>query len=218
MNMNQKKFVLLPIAAAVFMAASIYSSSHNNEIVKAQETVPANTPYETAIFAGGCFWQMEAVFQPLDGVVDVENGYTGGHTENPTYEEVGSQTTGHLESVKVRYNPSQITYANLLDVFWQNVDPTDTEGQFIDRGNEYQSEIFYSNEEQKALAEASKEAMVSSKRFEQPIVTKIEPNATFYKAEEEHQDFYKKNPLSFKLNRLSSGRDSFRAKYWGIGG
>ncbi|KRF13701.1 peptide-methionine (S)-S-oxide reductase MsrA [Paenibacillus sp. Soil787] len=175
----------------------------------------SSTDYETAIFSGGCFWSMEAIFEKLDGVLRVESGYTGGHKENPTYEEVGSQTTGHLESVEVRYNPNQITYDELLQVFWRNVDPTDADGQFVDRGNEYQSAIFYNSNKQKELAEASRDALAESKRFEQPIVTKISAASTFYRAEEEHQDYYKKNPISYKINEFGSGRDSFLDKTWG---
>ncbi|MDD9269405.1 peptide-methionine (S)-S-oxide reductase MsrA [Paenibacillus sp. GCM10023248] len=175
----------------------------------------SNTPYETATFAGGCFWLMEEVFEKLDGVLSVENGYTGGHTENPTYEEVGSGRTGHLEAVEVRYNPDQISYDNLLQVFWRNVDPTDANGQFANRGSEYQSVLFYMNNEQQALAEASRDALAASARFGKPIVTKIEPATTFYKAEEEHQNFYKKNPIAFKINLLGSGREASLDPIWG---
>lgn len=220
MNFKKRKLYVLSFALLVFIVYSFYSSFHKNEMVRAHgvlTTVNENssTDYETAIFSGGCFWSMEAIFEKLDGVLRVESGYTGGHKENPTYEEVGSQTTGHLESVEVRYNPNQITYDELLQVFWRNVDPTDADGQFVDRGNEYQSAIFYNSNKQKELAEASRDALAESKRFEQPIVTKISAASTFYRAEEEHQDYYKKNPISYKINEFGSGRDSFLDKTWG---
>ncbi|MDQ0873888.1 peptide methionine sulfoxide reductase msrA/msrB [Paenibacillus sp. V4I3] len=220
MKIINRKLLLLPIALLVFMVYSFFSSNHKKEIVNAQAAMTtanevSNTSYETAIFAGGCFWLMEEVFEKLDGVSGVESGYTGGHKENPTYEEVGSQTTGHLESVEVRYNPNQISYDNLLQVFWRNVDPTDAEGQFANRGSEYQTAIFYKNNEQKELAEASREALAASGRFKKPIITKIESASTFYKAEEEHQNFFKNNPISFKINLLGSGRDASLDRIWG---
>ncbi|MDQ0876166.1 peptide methionine sulfoxide reductase msrA/msrB [Paenibacillus sp. V4I3] len=220
MNFKKSKLVVLTIALLVFIVYSFYSSFHKKEIVKAQEVLTtvnenSSTPYETAIFAGGCFWHMEEAFEKLDGVLRVESGYTGGHKENPTYAEVGSETTGHLESVEVRYNPKQITYDNLLQVFWRNVDPTNADGQFVDRGNEYQSAVFYNSNEQKELVEASRDALVASNRFDKPIVTKISSASTFYKAEVEHQDYYKKNPISYKISELGSGRDAFLNKTWG---
>jgi peptide methionine sulfoxide reductase msrA/msrB len=220
LNLKKLKFYVLPIALLVIIVYFFYASFHKNEIVKAQEVLTTvndklSTPYETAIFAGGCFWHMEESFQKLDGVLRVETGYTGGHKENPTYAEVGSETTGHLESVEVRYNPNQITYDNLLQVFWRNVDPTDADGQFVDHGDEYQSAVFYNSNEQKELAEASREALVSSKRFDKPIVTKILSASKFYKAEEELQNYYKKNPISYKISEFGSGRDAFLDKIWG---
>ncbi|QGR00389.1 peptide-methionine (S)-S-oxide reductase [Paenibacillus psychroresistens] len=171
--------------------------------------------YETAIFAGGCFWSMEAPFEKLEGVLSVVTGYTGGQKVNPTYAEVSSETTGHLEAVEVRYNPNQITYEMLLQVFWRSVDPTDAEGQFIDHGAQYLSAVYYNSNEQQKLAEASKKALALSGRFDKPIVTKVLPALTFYKAEENHQDYYKKNPISYKINQLGSGRGTFLDKTWG---
>ncbi|MGO4271391.1 peptide-methionine (S)-S-oxide reductase MsrA, partial [Paenibacillus sp. TAF58] len=175
MKLKKSNLVLLTSVLLVFIVYSFYMSFHKKEIAKAQELITtvnenSSTPYETAIFAGGCFWHMEEAFEKIDGVLRVESGYTGGHKENPTYAEVGSETTGHLESVEVRYNPNQITYDNLLQVFWRNVDPTDADGQFVDRGNEYQSAVFYNSNEQKELAEASRDALAVSKRFDKPIV------------------------------------------------
>ncbi|WP_420808637.1 peptide-methionine (S)-S-oxide reductase MsrA [Cohnella luojiensis] len=175
----------------------------------------SNGPSDTAIFAGGCFWHMEEAFQELKGVSSVYTGYTDGHKENPTYEEVLSETTGHLESVEVHYNPNVISYDELLQVFWRNVNPTDAGGQFGDRGHSYQSAIFYANNEQKELAEASEKELEASKRFDKPVVTKIAAASTFYKAENEHQDYYKKSKISYEMSELFSGRDSFLDKAWG---
>jgi len=168
-----------------------------------------------ATFAGGCFWCTEADFEKLPGVVKVISGYTGGNKENPTYAEVSSGTTGHVEAVQVYYDPSKITYEELLDYFWKHVDPTDAGGQFVDRGSQYRSVIFYHDEEQKRLAEKSKEALSKSGRFNKPIVTEILKFTKFYKAEDYHQDYYKTHPLKYKFYRYESGRDQFLEKTWG---
>lgn len=170
---------------------------------------------ETAIFAGGCFWCMESPFDKLKGVKEVISGYTGGHKENPTYEEVSAGETGHVEAVQVIYDPAQITYSELLDVFWRQVDPTDPGGQFVDRGAQYRTAIFYQTVEQKRLAEKSKEELQKSGRFAKPFVTKILPASQFYRAEEYHQDYYRKNPIRYKLYRFNSVRDQFLKKIWG---
>jgi peptide methionine sulfoxide reductase msrA/msrB len=169
---------------------------------------------ETATFAGGCFWCMEADFEKRDGVVAVISGYTGGHTENPTYEDVCSGRTGHLEAVQVYFDPEQVSYEELLAVFWGHVDPTDHGGQFVDRGSQYRTAVFYHNDQQKRLAEASKEELNRSGRFERPIVTEILPLGKFYEAEDYHQDFYKKSPMRYKSYRMHSGRDPFLTKIW----
>ncbi len=168
----------------------------------------------TAVFAGGCFWCMEAAFQDVPGVTAAISGYTGGSKQDPTYEEVSSGTTGHAESVEVRYDPSKITYKQLLDIFWHNVDPTDPAGQFCDRGDQYRSEIFYENDQQKQLAEAS-ETEAQKELGGQKIVTKIVPAGKFWPAEEYHQDFYKKNPLRYKFYRAGCGRDNRLHQLWG---
>jgi peptide methionine sulfoxide reductase msrA/msrB len=170
---------------------------------------------DKATFAGGCFWCMTPPFEKLDGVKEVVSGYTGGHTVNPTYEDVTSETTGHLESVEVVYDPSKITYEKLLDVFWRQINPTDAGGQFVDRGPSYQSAIFYHNDEQKRLAEESKKRLAASGRFDKPIVTEIRPAGPFYPAEEYHQDYWKKNPIRYKFYRFNSGRDQYLEKVWG---
>lgn len=170
---------------------------------------------EKAIFAGGCFWCMEPPFEKLEGVQAVVSGYIGGQKENPTYEEVSSGGTGHAEAVEVTYDPSVITYEELLEVLWRQINPTDGEGQFVDRGSQYRSAIFYRNEEQKQRAEQSKDKLEASGRFEKPIVTEILQADRFYPAEEYHQDYYKKNPIRYKFYRFGSGRDSFLDKVWG---
>jgi peptide methionine sulfoxide reductase msrA/msrB len=169
---------------------------------------------QVATFAGGCFWCMEKPFEKLPGVMSVESGYTGGFKDNPTYEEVSAGGTGHAEAVQVTYDPSKITYSELLDVFWKQINPTDAGGQFVDRGRQYRSEIFYHSEDQKQLAEKSKQALERSKIFDTPIVTQITPASTFYKAEEYHQDYYSKNPIRYKYYRHASGRDQFLEKTW----
>ncbi len=174
----------------------------------------AETKLEKATFAGGCFWCMESPFEKLDGVVDVISGYTGGHKENPTYEEVSAGGTGHVEAVQITYDPSKITYEELLEVFWQQINPTDDGGQFVDRGSQYRSAIYYHNEEQKRLAQESKQNLDSSGIYDKPVVTEILEASTFYKAEEYHQDYYKKNSLRYKFYRYNSGRDTYLEKTW----
>lgn len=169
---------------------------------------------DNAHFSGGCFWCMVDCFYLLEGVIDVKVGYTGGNTENPTYEEVKSQTTGHYEVAKVIYNPQITTYEELLDMFWRQIDPTDEGGQFHDRGDSYKSAVFYINQNQKKKAENSRDELKKSNRFNKPIVTKILPLTNFYLAEEYHQDFFRNNPNEYKLDRAKSGRDEFIEKHW----
>ncbi|WP_019850441.1 peptide-methionine (R)-S-oxide reductase MsrB [Desulfitobacterium sp. PCE1] len=169
---------------------------------------------EVATLAGGCFWCMESVYRPLDGVLEVLSGYTGGHVENPTYNEVCSHTTGHMEAVQIKFNPNRVSYREILDLFWQQIDPTDPGGQFHDRGESYRTAIFYHNEEQRHLAEESKNALTRSLRFNKPIVTKILPAAPFYPAEDYHQGYYEKNAFRYALYRQGSGRDAFLKKHW----
>jgi peptide methionine sulfoxide reductase msrA/msrB len=169
---------------------------------------------EKATFAGGCFWCMEPPFEKLEGVKEVISGYTGGQKKNPAYEEVSSGGTGHLEAVEVVYDPAVVTYERLLDVFWRNIDPTDPGGQFVDRGSQYRSAIFYHSEQQKRLAEASKQKLAKSGIFAKPIVTEIIPASVFYRAEDYHQDYYKKSSIKYKIYRFNSGRDQFLEKTW----
>ncbi|MCM3784164.1 peptide-methionine (S)-S-oxide reductase MsrA [Neobacillus mesonae] len=169
---------------------------------------------EKATFAGGCFWCMVSPFEELPGILKVRSGYTGGHTENPTYEEVCSETTGHVEAVQITYDPKVFPYEKLLALFWQQIDPTDAGGQFHDRGTSYQTAIFYHTEEQKVKAEASKQALEASGRFDKPIFTPILPAKTFYEAEEYHQDYHKKNPGHYKRYKKGSGREDYIENHW----
>lgn len=177
------------------------------------EKVGANTQ-ETAIFGGGCFWCMEPPFEQLSGVIEVVAGYSGGTTENPDYHQVASGETDHLESVRVSFDPEQISYRELVETFWRQIDPTDGGGQFADRGNHYTTAIFYGDEEQKRIAQQSKEQLEQSGIFEDPIVTKIIPATQFYKAEEYHQDYYRKNVLHYNAYKKGSGREAFIQKNW----
>ncbi len=182
----------------------------------AQAQTPApGTPVAIATFAGGCFWCMEPPFDKLDGVRATISGYTGGHTQNPTYEQVSEGDTGHAEVVRIEYDPAKITYAQLLEVFWRNIDPLTANAQFCDHGDQYRSGIFVHDAEQRRLAEASKAALVASKRFDQPIVTEITDAAPFYPAEAYHQDYYRKNPLRYQYYRYSCGRDQRLHALWG---
>ena len=168
---------------------------------------------ETAVFAGGCFWCMTPPFEKLNGVTEVVSGYTGGTGLNPTYEDYAAK--GHIEAVKVTYDPSKVSYSQLLDVFWRQIDPTDQGGQFCDRGPQYRSAIFYENPEQKQAAEKSREALGKSGRYQKPIVTELIKATQFYKAEDYHQDYYKKNPIRYKFYRYNCGRDQYLEKVWG---
>jgi len=180
-----------------------------------QREASQTPPTETATFAGGCFWCMEGPFEALDGVRSVTAGYTGGTTPNPTYHDVGSGATGHAEAIQVVYDPAAVSYERLLEVFWRQIDPTQADGQFADRGRQYRTAIFYHTPEQRRLAEASKTALARSGRFDKPLVTEISPAGPFHPAEEYHQDYYKKNAIHYKLYRVGSGREAFLKKAWG---
>ena len=170
--------------------------------------------YDKAYFAGGCFWCMEPPFEDLDGVIEATSGYMGGTVENPTYEEVTTGTTGHAEVVEILYDPKIISYEELLEVFWRNIDPTALNYQFADVGTQYRTEIFTVGETQKKLAEKSKEDLENSGKFDRPIVTAISNAPKFYIAEEYHQDFYKKQSMRYKMYAQASGRKGFLEKTW----
>src|SRR5438067_1253412 len=167
----------------------------------------------TATFAGGCFWCMQPPFEKLEGVLSTTVGYTGGHTKNPTYEEVSAGGTGHAESVEIVYDPGKIGYAKLLDVFWHNVDPLTPEAQFCDHGHQYRTAIFYHDDTQRRLAEESKQRL--AQRFGRPIATEIVAATTFYPAEEYHQRYHEKNPVRYKFYRWNCGRDARLKELWG---
>ncbi len=175
------------------------------------------TPGEPAkvYFAGGCFWCMEEAFEKVDGVIAAVSGYMGGTVQNPSYEDVSSGRTGHAESVEVLYDPSKVTYNQLLEAFWRNVDPITPNAQFCDHGTQYRAAIFYQNDQEKRFAEESRQAIEQSKRFTQPVVTQIVPASRFYAAEEYHQDFYKKNPIRYKFYKYNCGRAQRLDELWG---
>jgi peptide methionine sulfoxide reductase msrA/msrB len=212
---NPMKFALNLIIPGILIMSL---SGCNNKEVSATAG-GKNTPHpagtETATFAGGCFWCMEAPFEKMDGVISVVSGYTGGTLENPTYEQVSSGKSGHLEAIQVAYDPAKISYDRLLDVFWRQIDPTDAGGSFVDRGPQYRSAIFYHNDAQKQAAETSKAALGAAGRYDAPIATEILKFEKFHPAEAYHQDYYKKNPLRYKFYRHGSGRDQFLKKIWG---
>ncbi|ADJ28259.1 peptide-methionine (S)-S-oxide reductase MsrA [Nitrosococcus watsonii] len=168
-----------------------------------------------ATFAGGCFWCMEPPFDKLEGVISTTSGYIGGHMKNPTYETVSGGKTGHAEAVQISYDPNQISYAELLAIFWRNIDPLAANRQFCDHGSQYRSAIFYHNETQQRLAEESKAQLAQSGRFNQPIVTEIKSATPFYPAEAYHQNYYQKNPIRYKLYRFGCGRDQRLQELWG---
>lgn len=201
-----KTTLVLLFTAAVLVVALALGAGDGRSATK-------NTAQAT--FAGGCFWCIEAPFDKLDGVVSAVSGYTGGTIVNPTYGQVSKGQTRHIEAVLVTYDPAVVTYAQLLDVYWRQFDPTDSGGSFYDRGHQYTSAIFYHDEEQKKLAEASKETLAGSGRFDAPIVTPIRPAQTFYPAEDYHQDYYRKKPDHYNRYRKGSGRDRFIERTWG---
>ncbi len=168
-----------------------------------------------AYFAGGCFWCMEEVFEKVEGVLSATSGYMGGTVSNPTYEEVSAGRTGHTESVEVVYDPAKVSYQKLLDAFWRNVDPITPNAQFCDHGNQYRSAIFFQTEDEKRASDSSKQVIEQSRRFKEPIVTQIVMAPQFYPAEEYHQDFYKKNPIRYKLYKYNCGRAQRLEELWG---
>jgi peptide-methionine (S)-S-oxide reductase len=196
-----RRLLLRTTAAALLLLATL---------TQAQPAPPARA---TAIFAGGCFWCMEPAFENVKGVVSAVSGYTGGATKNPTYEQVSDGGTGHYESVLVTYDPRQVSYAKLLDVFWHNVDPLNPDGQFCDNGDQYRAAIFYRTEGERQLAEQSRNRLMQARHWN--IVTAIRPAAPFYRAEEYHQDYSKKNPVRYKFYRFNCGRDHRLGQLWG---
>ena len=202
------------LAIGLLSTGLLLSSSKAGDKEGAGMAMKDRKELKTATLAGGCFWCVEADLEKVDGVVEVVSGYTGGSKENPTYEEVSAGGTGHVEAVQILYDPKKITYKELLDVFWRHVDPTDPGGQFVDRGSQYRSAIFYHDEEQKTLAEESKKELEKTGPFKKPIVTEIVKFTTFYPAEDYHQDYYKTHSWRYKYYRHGSGRDQFLKEAW----
>jgi len=213
----KKMNILILISLAMAALITINGCQESNMVQQgvAGEMTKESENLKKGTFAGGCFWCTEADFEKLPGVVKVVSGYTGGQKENPTYAEVSSGKTGHVEAVQIYYDPSKISYEELLDTLWKHIDPTDAGGQFADRGGQYRSAIFYHDDEQKRLAEKSKEALGKSGKFNKPIVTEILPFTKFYEAEEYHQDYYKNHSLRYSFYRDGSGRDQFLERVWG---
>ena len=203
-------FIALTLAGLVFFGYHQVASMEKKEMP--MKEMPANSA--AAVFAGGCFWCTESDFEKVDGVIEVISGYTGGGLAQPTYEQVSAGGTGHVEAVRVIYDPSRVDYERLLEVFWRHVDPTDPGGQFVDRGAQYRSAIFYADATEKRLAEASRDRLAATGPFKKPIATQILPLGEFYPAEDYHQDYYKNNPLRYRYYRNASGRDQFLDKAW----
>lgn len=203
---------LVGFCVTVLMAVWLFAGESTSNT---QTKVIDMATMKTAVFAGGCFWCTESDLEKLDGVEEVVSGYAGGTEDNPSYEAVAMGRTSHLEVVQVQYDPKIISYAQLVEAFWRTIDPTDDGGQFVDRGKQYRTAIFYGNMEEKAIAEASKKRLEAAGVFSKPIVTRILPLETFWPAEDYHQDFYKTSPLRYKTYRMGSGRDSFIEQTWG---
>jgi peptide-methionine (S)-S-oxide reductase len=209
-----------PAIAATLLLASLLvacgqssAQAPKTSIDSGTSEIPADT--SVAVFAGGCFWCTESDFDKVPGVVETTSGYIGGNVDNPTYEQVSAGTTGHIEAVQVRYDPSKTSYAKLLETYWPTIDPITANAQFCDHGPQYRSAIFYANAEEQAQAEASKAALQASGRFKRDIVTELLPMTTFYPAEDYHQDYYQRNPLRYTYYRNGCGRDARLEKLWG---
>ena len=190
-------------------------TEENADSQNTTEVVVSDSPLAVATFAGGCFWCVEAAFEKVPGVVEVISGYSGGVEESPTYRQVASGATGHTEAVQIHYDESVISYDGLLETLWRTADPTDNAGQYVDRGKQYRPEIFYHSDLQREAAVRSKQKLSESGRYENPVVIAITPATEFYPAEDYHQDYYKKNPVRYKIYRTGCGRDRRVKKLWG---
>lgn len=206
--MSKRAFVAGFAVVAVLILVAVFFSSEPAEAQKKRSRHLA-----VATFAGGCFWCMEPPFDKMEGVISTTSGYTGGRVANPTYEQVSAGSTGHYEAVQVIYDPALVSYAELLQTFWRNIDPFDGTGQFCDKGGQYRAAIFYYDDEQQRLATASRENL--EKRFSKELATEILPAGKFYRAEDYHQDYYEKNPIRYKFYRTGCGRDARLKEVWG---
>jgi peptide methionine sulfoxide reductase msrA/msrB len=209
------KYAIFVIVTMTVLFLTGYQVLSMDDVKKTKASIEIQ-PLKTrvAVFAGGCFWCTESDFEKVDGVVEAISGYTGGHVANPTYKQVSAGGTGHVEAIKVIYDPEKTDYEDLLEIFWRSFNPTDPGGQFVDRGSQYRSVIFYADATQQRMAKASKEKLEASGIFDQSIATEILPLEKFYEAEEYHQNYYKKNPIRYKWYRSGSGRDRFLEKVW----
>lgn len=206
------------LMTALWLPILILSACQQTNAPKAESATVqiSNEKLETAIFAGGCFWCTESDFDKIPGVVSTTSGYIGGTVENPTYEQVSTGATGHVEAVEIRFDKTQTSFSQLLEIYWLTIDPLTPNQQFCDIGSQYRSAVFYLDPEQKELAETSKKALETSGRFTHAIVTEILPASKFYQAEEYHQDYYIKNPLRYAFYRKNCGRDKRLEELWGI--
>lgn len=210
--------IIFAVLAGISLTIALTVSAANTDkktTAMSQSAEQTNSTYKKAYFAGGCFWCVESNYEKVDGIIEVISGYSGGKIENPSYRQVSSGTTEHVEAVEVIYDPKKISYNNLLVELWHLIDPTDATGSFVDRGRHYRSVIFYTNDMEKSLAEESIKELAQSGRYSKPITTDIIPFSAFYKAEDYHQDYYKKNPIRYKYYRSRSGRDQYLEKTWG---
>jgi peptide-methionine (S)-S-oxide reductase len=202
------------VRAFGYMCVALILLLSTSPLLVSAQTAESSTSAK-AIFAGGCFWCMEEAFEEVPGVLSVTSGYTGGHVPNPTYDQVSAGKTGHAEAIEVLYDPAKVSYSTLLEVFWHNIDPLTPNAQFCDHGSQYRAGIFYHTAEQQKLADASKQALMDSQRFNTPIVTEITMATMFYPAEEYHQDYYKKNPFRYKFYKYNCGRAQRLKELWG---
>jgi len=206
---------LVAIAAAAALSIFLWGGDERSAMREAAAQNHGDGDTAVATFAGGCFWCVESTFEKLDGVSEVVSGYTGGHADNPTYRQVTGGGTGHAEAVQIHYDPAVISYRALLHYFWREIDPTDADGQFVDRGSMYRPAIYYHNAQEKQWAEASRDALAASGRFDRPLAVEITAAEKFFEAEHYHQNYYKTNPYRYKIYRHGSGRDQFLQKVWG---
>lgn len=209
------KALALPLLFLSLLATACAPDSGADQADRSNASMAGQEDLAKATFAGGCFWCMEPPFDKLEGVISTTSGYIDGHVKNPTYRQVSAGISGHTEAVQIIYDSTKISYGELLEVFWRNIDPLAVDRQFCDGGSQYRTGVYAHGDEQLRLAEESKEALVRSQRFDQPIATEIKPAAKFYPAEEYHQDYYQKNPMRYKMYRTGCGRDSRLKELWG---
>ncbi len=210
-----KYFILFLLTLALVIPAGVLLSADKKADIESKEELLEKTnQVETATFAGGCFWCVESSFEGQNGVLSVISGYTGGGEENPTYEQVSSGATGHFEAIQITYDPNIISYKSLVEIFFQQIDPTDGQGSFVDRGDQYRSAVFFHTEAQQAQAKDTIRLIDTSKIFDSPVATQVLPASLFYTAETYHQDYHQKNPIRYKFYRAGSGRDTFIKNFW----